>query len=362
MASTARATAQAAVLAMDRRNSFDFRRPIAWADGAMPRIAQRLPAPPQHEWLEAVKYWNDGGGAPVWFVVDPKRTSIDLVEHGDPVRYRWPLPYPDLVSGARPDEMDWYRVDRPEWYVGAGWSLTPESAGVAEADGRGLAYGPITGWVQGGMNAIGANAMMIGGRNLEPTARSALSVTIGGRSSTLREGLLPPGPFLYFVEMPLVNRLDQPAAYMTVDVAASPPARIAIEQFDASARRTLRGFGNGWHEQEFNPRTGLRWRWLSERGELTLLPRSRQLALHLEGESPRKYFSRGSRLVVRSRDQIVFDRVLSDDFSLDIPIADAGDTIVLETDQVWVPAERSRRTQDRRHLGLRIFRCDIRRP
>ena len=108
-----------------------------------------LPAPPQHEWLEAVKYWNGGGRAPLWFVVDPARASIDLVQHGDPVRYRWPLPYPVLLSGVRPNEMDWYRVDRPEWYVGEGWSLTPEAAGVATADRRDLSIGPIEGWIHG---------------------------------------------------------------------------------------------------------------------------------------------------------------------------------------------------------------------
>ena len=51
---------------------------------------------------------------------------------------------------------------------------------------------------------------------------------------------------------------------------------------------------------------------------------------------------------------------VDDDFSLDVPIENAGDTIVLETDQTYVPAERSRRTQDRRHLGLRILTCELR--
>jgi hypothetical protein len=170
---------------------------------------------------------------------------------------------------------------------------------------------------------------------------------------------VPPGPFLYLMKSPVMTPSDRPP-YVTVDVVASPPSRVAIEQFDASLNRTIAGFGGGWHEQEFNPRTGQRWRWLSERGELKLLPPAAHLSLHVEGESPRTYFSRGSRFVVRSRDRIVFDRILTDDFSLDIPIADAGDTVVLETDQVWVPADRSRRTQDRRHLGLRIFKCEIR--
>jgi hypothetical protein len=105
----------------------------------------------------------------------------------------------------------------------------------------------------------------------------------------------------------------------------------------------------------------VRWRWLSERGDLQLRAGAPRVSLHVEGESPRTYFTRGSHFLVRSRDRIVFDRVLNGDFSLDIPIADVGDTLVLETDQVWVPAERSRRTQDRRHLGLRIFKCEVRR-
>src|SRR5262249_6336349 len=56
MRSAAPAAPQPPVLALDRRNSFDFRRPIVWTGGAMPQIARQLPVPPQHEWLEAVKY------------------------------------------------------------------------------------------------------------------------------------------------------------------------------------------------------------------------------------------------------------------------------------------------------------------
>jgi hypothetical protein len=354
MRSAARLAPEPPVLAMDRRNALDFRRPITWLGVGMPRVAQTLAAPPQHEWLEAVKYWNSGGRAPVWFVVDPMRTSIDLVQHGQPSAYRWALPYPVLVSGARPNEMDWYRVERPEWYVGEGWALTPEAAGVAEADGRDLAHGPIGGWIN---RRTFGGLLMIGGRSFEPTLRPQLSVLVDGRS-VLDETLMP-GPFLHFA--PLPGDLSA-SDYSRVTVTAAVGPRVAIEQFDASAERPLAGFGDGWHEQEFNPRTGLRWRWLSERGQLRLRTRTPRLTLHLEGESPRTYFSRGSRLVLRSGDRVVFDDVLSADFSLDVPIASAGDTIVAETDQVFTPADRSRRSADRRHLGLRIFKCEIRRP
>jgi hypothetical protein len=120
------------------------------------------------------------------------------------------------------------------------------------------------------------------------------------------------------------------------------------------------GFGNGWHEQEYNAQTGLRWRWLSERGELRLRSPVPNVRLRLAGESPRKYFSRGSHLVVRSAGTVVFDGTLSSDFSLDIAIPNVTEVITLETDQTFVPGDRSGRTGDRRHLGLRIFKCEIR--
>jgi len=354
MAEPARLAPEPPVVAMDRRQDFDFRRPIVWVGDRMPAIARKLPAPPQHEWLEAVKYWNGGGRAPVWFVVDPKRTSIDLVQHGEPARYRWPLPYPVLVGGARPDEMDWYRVDRPEWYVGEGWALTPEAAGVAGVDRRGLAFGPIDGWIS---RDAQDGVLMIGGRNLD-AAPSRLMVSAGGNTS-LEIAKVAPGSFLHFVPVP-AGDAGSTSRYHGFTIAAVPPATIAIEQFDASASRPLVGYGDGWHEQEFNPRTGLRWRWLSERGELRMRTRALRLALHLEGESPLKYFSRGSRLLVRSGDRIVFDQVLSAEFSLNIPLDGAAETISLETDQVFAPADRRSRSADRRHLGLRILKCELR--
>ena len=367
MRAAAPSLSQPPVLAMDRRESLDLRRPMMWAGEAMPP-ARVLPAPPQHEWLEAVNYWNGGGRAPVWFVVDPIRTSIDLVQHADPVRYRWPLPYPVLLSGVRPNEMDWYRVDRPEWYVGEGWALTPEAAGVANADRRGLAYGPIDGWAS---RKVLGGVMMIGGRNLEPTTRPHLTVTFAG--AVREDVVLPPGPFLRFVGLPFVDA-DRPLEYFKISVEASPASRVAVEQFDASAARSMVGFGDGWHEQEFNPRTGVRWRWLSEQGTLRMrLPLTRisldrrqapEVVLHLEGESPLTYFPRGSMLTVRSGWRVQLTRLLNSDFALDIPITDlgpaGGSDMTLQTDQTYVPAERSSRTQDRRHLGLRIFKAELR--
>jgi hypothetical protein len=371
MRSAARATAEPPVLAMDRREDLDFRRPIVWVGDARPPVERKLPAPPQHEWLEPVKYWTSGGRAPMWFVVDPMRTTIDLVQHEEPVRYRWPLPYPVLVGGVRPNEMDWYRVDRPEWFVGEGWSLTPEAAGVAEGDRRDLSHGPIDAWIN--RDAFGTDhgggVLMIGGRSFDPTLQPRLSVEIAGRS--VLDETLRPGSFLRSTPLPLdVATAD----YARVTVRATPNARVAIEQFDASARRAVFGFGRGWHEPELNPRNGKRWRWLSERGVIEVWPPATHdadvltgrigVTLHLEGEAPVKYFPHSSLLTIRSGDHVVSVKRLESDFSFDvtIPADQLAASLIFETDQVYVPAERSRRTQDRRHLGLRIFKCEIRRP
>jgi hypothetical protein len=362
MRAAADTAAQLPVLAPDRRQSFDLRGPRKWLGDAAPRLAETLPAPPQHEWLEAVKYWNGGGRAPVWFVVDPARAGIELVQHGNPLRYRWPLPYPVLLSGVRPNEMDWYRVDRPEWYVGEGWALTPEAAGVAATDGRGPSISPIEGWIHRG---VLGGALIIGGRSFEPALKPRLTVRVDGRA--VAEPILTPGPFLRVVSLPadLIAPGD-PRAYLKVAIEASAGSRVAIEQFDASAERSLVGFGDGWHEPELNPRTGARWRWLSERGELhAWLPVTRlsldrleypNVTLHLQGESPLTYFSGPSRLTVRSAGRVVLTRVLNADFVIDLPIPDPRLPIVLETDQAFSPMDRSRRSADRRHLGLRIFR------
>jgi len=205
----------------------------------MPITSGTLPAPPQHEWLEAVKYRNGGGRAPVWFIVDPLRTAIDLTQHGEPVRFRWMLPYPVLLSGARPNEMDWYRVDRPEWYAGEGWALTPETAGVADADRKGPSVAPIEAWISPA--ALGGS-MMIGGRSFDPASQPRLTVRLGDRVVT--DVPLTSGAFLDFVQLPAdpIAPVDR-STYVRLTVEASAGSRVAIEQFDASATRPIIGYG-----------------------------------------------------------------------------------------------------------------------
>jgi hypothetical protein len=352
-------------LAMDRREQFDLRRPITWVGDTMPRIGQRLPAPPQREWLELVKHWNGSNeqGGTTWFVADPLRTDIDLVQHPDPTAYEWMLPYPLLLGGVRPGNMHWYRLSRPDWYVGEGWALTPEAAGVSASAGRFPVSGPIEAWVKSGFRA-----MVIGGRNLAgqgPPAR--ITVTSEQNPAPLDAFVASPGFFLRLMTFsPRPSSALDERHYEKVSVLAPIGSHVAIEQFDVSSGRPVFGFGEGWYEQEYNPASGLRWRWLGARGEIRFhAPMGAPVVLHLEGESPLRYYRQPSRLVIRVGERVVREETLSADFSFDTVIPSAlvssqVGAITFDTDQVHVPAERSWRTRDRRSLGLRIFKCQLR--
>jgi hypothetical protein len=354
-------TADPPVLAPDRRQSFDLRRPLIWAADNAPSFERQLPAPPQHEWLEAARYWSAGGRAPLWFVVDPRRAAIDLVQHGSPSRYRLDIPYPVLMSGTRPGDVDWYRVDRPDWYVGQGWALTPESAGVAEKDRRGLEYGAIDAWAH--RSAISGGGFLFGGRNFESGGRSKVAVAVEGIWSDIVD--IGPGSFVRLLRLPVVELHPTAPEYLHVRVVADAPARLAVEQFDvAPPQRPVLGFGDGWHEHELDVSTGRQWRWLSNRGELPYVaPATGGWRLHVEGESPLRYYPNASRIVVKAGDHVLYATTVEADFSFEVEIPPAlqPSALVIETDQTHVPAESSwRRSQDRRRLGLRIYVCEFR--
>ena len=347
------------VLAMHRRENLDLRRTIQWVGADMPTFERRLPAPPKHEWLELVKYWNEGGRDPVWFVADPKRTDLALVDRPVGRRsYDWPMNYPVLIGGVRPADMDWYVLDSPSWYLGEGWALTPETAGVAQEDHHGPAVRPIEGWIRRRTEAL---TLMIGGRNLVVDGPSVhADVAIDGRS--IDKLVVAPGAFLRFVTLP-EGALEGAGRYARLSISADSP-RLAIEQFDAQSLGHLTfGYGEGWHELELNPATGVMWRWMSERGAIRVRRVAHALRLVLTGQTDP--LPRPSRVTVRVADRVIAEFTVGREFSVQAVIpADlltADETaIVVETDQVVVPAERSRRTQDRRHLGLRLFDVQLR--
>jgi len=173
-----------------------------------------------------------------------------------------------------------------------------------------------------------------------------------------------PGAFVSLICLPF-HQLDASVPeYVRLLVSSVPQARIAIEQFDfAPASRAVVGFGDGWHERELDGTTGRQWRWLSERGELTYVAVGGRWNLHIEGESPLRYYRQPSRLAIKAGERVLRDVTVAGDFSLDVELPPAAlpSTVSIETDQTHVPAESGwRRSGDRRRLGLRIFACELR--
>ncbi len=357
------------VVGMDRRESLDLRRPLQWAGDDQPQWAMRLPSPPKTEWQQVVDYWTRGGRDIVWYIADPARAEfaradlplVDPFVRRDRRTYRWDVSHHVLLDGVRPDVMDWYVMPPPGWFLDRGWALTPATAGYADVHGLGPDRAPIGGWVR---RRDGPATLLVGGRNFATDGRSSrVTVALDGREISSVDAA--PGFFMRLLPLG-AGVLAGAGDYGRLTVSSSAGVRLGVEQFDLQPPdRVVFGFADGWLEQEYQPSSDLQWRWMSERAELRVRGTGRPLTLALAGESPRTYFSKPSRLVIRAGDRVAFDDRLSSDFSLRVTlpaevVAAAGGAITLETDQTFVPAERSRRSTDRRHLGLRIFTCDVR--
>jgi hypothetical protein len=264
-----------------------------------------------------------------------------------------------LVGGSRPDELDWYQLPPPTWYLAEGWALTPETAGIAREDRRGPGLGPIEGWLRR-PDGDQDTTLMIGGRHLSGAQPAAVRITVDDRP--IREIVIPPGFFLEWIELPS-GALSGTGDYARVTVT-SDSDQVAIEQFDFdNATALMFGFGDGWHEQEYNPRTGRRWRWTSERAVVPVRHGRHGLTLSVRGESDPS--ASAPRLIVRVGDRVVIDEPVGRRFVNEVTIpavllGDGSSTIAIETNETHVPAELRSRSQDRRRLGLIIDGFDLR--
>jgi hypothetical protein len=330
-------------------------------------ITPQLPSPPRLEWLELVKYWKAGRTEPLWFLADPMRSDLALVDPAsrqDSTEFHWPLVARPAFGGMRPAAVRWYRLTTPGWFAEEGWALTPETSGMAGLMGRGPQIAPITARVRRRSEAA---RVLIGGRNLagpnDPAAHFRLSID----GVLFQEWDAPPGFFLKVFEVP-AGRLSGDAstslragdAWATLDVQSTPSnIPTAIEQFDLQDfRDTIWGYGPGWQEAEYSTALGV-WRWISDRATLQIAGPPRALRITLTLESPLRYFDAPSQVRARAGDRELASALIATggDWAFDVPaeaLAAAGGAITIDTDQTFVPAEVDRAT-DRRRLGLRVF-------
>ena len=328
--------------------------------------AKVLPSPVMRESTALAAYWHGGGNAPVWYLSDPARGDLELVDRLSRrvhAQYRWLFPRERFISGVRPDILDVVAIDSPPgWFAETGWHLTPETLNISEQQGRheGIAYV---------RNRADAAVLIIGAESTESASGkpSRVSVTLADRM--LEEFDVPAGGRV-FRRIPLEPGTLTGAAPFSRLVASykesdGRPQKVRLTQFlVASPQSVFHVEHAGWNEVEYSDQMQRRWRWTTARAETFVNAGGRDLTLTVTGESPLRYFDTPPNVTIRAGRQVLATAKPSDDFALraKVPaaaLAASDGMLTIETDQSFVPHERSG-SPDRRTLGLRIFEMELR--
>ena len=337
------------------------RRAAEWAEPILPAPVAR--APHGREWLALVAAWQANPAAQVWFAADPKRTDLALFdgrarELAKP--YRWGFDEPPFVGGARPNDIDWYRMAPPGWMLDRGWAITAEVAGVTARDGLGPQVAPSVAWIR---QRPEESTLIVGGRNLGPGGPATIAVAIAGRPFT--SWTVPPGFFVKTLTVP-AGALTGASSYVPLGISSSPATRaVSLEQFDLQGPAVpMVAFADGWQEPEFNPETGRSWRWMSEQAVLWVRPIGRDVIVRLDGESPLRYYGAPPhvQILVGDREIGAFDPASDFQQETVIPasaLAAAGGRVTMKSSRFFVPGG-SGGGGDQRHLAIRVYSVSVR--
>jgi hypothetical protein len=314
------------------------------------------------EWLELAAYWRRGNTAPVWFLADPARTDIELI---DPLsrtlraHYVWHFPREKFMSGVRPDIVDLIRIDSPPgWFAEEGWHLTSESLNMSER----LRRHKGTAFVRSRPDAA---LLVIGGESTSDTGDVALTIN----DHAIDRWSVPAGG-AFFKRIPLApGALASDAVFSTLVASyALPngsPGPVRLTQFTVEPPDAVFFVQHaGWNEIEYSKELQRRWRWTTGKATTFINSGGRDVTLSMDGESPLKYFNAPPTVVVRAGNQVLATASPRSDFHLDVKIPaaalQAADSMVtIETSETFVPNQRSG-SADKRALGLRIFAFDVR--
>jgi hypothetical protein len=324
--------------------------------------ARILQAPPMREWLELAGYWREGNTAPIWFLADPARTDIELI---DPLsrtlqgRYVWHFARQNFISGVRPDIVDLVRIDSPPgWFGEEGWHLTSETLNMSERRGKHEAIAYVRSRADAALLVIGAEN---GGID------APVSLTIDDRLIDRWE--VPAGGTFFKRMMLPSGSLAGDGTFKRLVVSyANPdgtPEKIRLTQFAVEPPGELFFVQQaGWNEIEYNRDMQRRWRWTTDRAVTFVNSGGRDVTVSAAGESPLTYFDGPPHVLLRAGNQVLATATPSSDFELTarVPaatLAAADGMVTIETDRTFVPYERSG-SPDKRRLGLRIFRFDVR--
>ena len=339
-----------------------FRRPLQAEDV---HIAPTLPSPPRREWLELTKYWREGHTEPVWFLADPRRTDLALIDpHSRLTRqeFLWSWTSPSELGGMRPAAVYWYRIPVPGWFAEEGWALSPETAGIARLMGRGPSTGPISAWVR---RRPEGTHILVGGRHLGRANDPPMTFVVSIDNTDVAQWEVGPGFFLKPFDLPAGTLAGDGLAHLTIRAISGHGGKseTAIEQFDLQSNGALMwGYDDGWHEAESNPALGM-WRWTSDRATLRIINATAPVAITLAVESPRRYFEDLPTVRMRAGDRVIGETTFEQHgpWRMVVPVdalQQSNGRVTIETNRTFVPADMSGEP-DQRRLGLRVFGVNV---
>jgi hypothetical protein len=325
-----------------------------------------LPSPVMRESTELASYWRGGGRAPLWYLSDPARGDLELVDPSSrrvEAHYGWMFPREEFMSGVRPDILDLVSIDSPPgWFAETGWHLTPETLNISEQQGRAEGIANIR-------NRPDAALMVLGGESTETAGGKPARVSVAVGDRVIDEWEVPAGARFFRRIMLEPGMLAGEGSFTRLIAsykgADGRPERVRLtELMIASPQSVFQVERSGWNESEYSDQMQRRWRWTTARAETFVNSGGHDLTLTIAGESPLRYFDTAPHVTIRAGKQILATAQPSTDFDLNVivpaaALAAADGILTIETDQSFVPHERSG-SPDRRTLGLRIFELSIR--
>ncbi|MEO5742405.1 MAG: DUF2723 domain-containing protein [Vicinamibacterales bacterium] len=328
--------------------------------------ARILPSPVMRESTELAAYWRGGGRAPVWYLSDPARGDLELVDPSSrrvEAHYGWKFRREAFISGVRPDILDLVSIASPPgWFAETGWHLTPETLNISEKQARseGVAYI---------RNRPDAALLVVGGESTEAAGGKPAHVSVGIGDRVIDEWDVAAGArfFKRILLEPGTLAGDGLFTRLVVSYKGSDgqPEHVRLTQLMVASPQTVFHVEHdGWNESEYSDEMQRRWRWTTARAETFVNAAGRDLTLTIAGESPLRYFDTAPHVTVRAGNQALATAQPSSDFILNVKVpaaalAASDGMLTIATDQSFVPHERSG-SPDRRTLGLRIFELTIR--
>lgn len=339
-----------------------FQRPL---EAEAVRVSPMLASPPRREWLELVKYWREGHVAPLWFLADPRRSDLALIDprsRRDRLDFSWQWTSLSDLGGMRPRAAHWYRMPPPGWFAEEGWALTPETAGIARLMGRSPAIAPITAWVRRRPEAV---HVVVGGRHLGGPNDASVTFTAAVDGRDVNSWTAGPGFFLHEFELPAGAVAGDGLAALTLRSVSGEGGTIdtAVEQFDLQSSGSLMwAYDDGWHEAEFDPLLGV-WRWTSARAALRIVAATTPVVVTMRVEPTTRYFDGAPTVRLMAGGQVLGETRFDETpiWRVSVPLAvlrRSGGRVTIEIDRTFVPAERGPQP-DQRVLGLRVFAVDV---